>query len=153
MSKGVHDVIIVGAGPGGSGAAAFLGRSGLRTLLLDTACFPREKVCGDGLTPQALYRLNRRAGHLDPVRFRSPAPSAPFDGINPEEKRMALSILGPLNDIINKTTTEILNSQLTGKMAGVLNTLVTSSFEAVDDTLRAVQKLTKKETEEEENQP
>ncbi len=66
---------------------------------------------------------------------------------------MALSILGPLNDIINKTTTEILNSQLTGKMAGVLNTLVTSSFEAVDDTLRAVQKLTKKEKEEEENQP
>ena len=55
----MHDVIVVGAGPGGSSAASFLARRGISTLLLDKADFPREKVCGDGLTPQAIYWLDR----------------------------------------------------------------------------------------------
>src|SRR5919201_1588697 len=47
------DVVVVGAGPGGSAAAFFLARAGLDVLLLDRATFPRDKTCGDGLTPQA----------------------------------------------------------------------------------------------------
>lgn len=47
------DVAVVGAGPGGSAAAFFLARAGLDVLLLDRATFPRDKTCGDGLTPQA----------------------------------------------------------------------------------------------------
>ena len=54
-----YDAIIVGAGPGGSSAATFLARYGISCLLLDRAKFPREKVCGDGLTPQSLYWLAR----------------------------------------------------------------------------------------------
>ncbi len=54
----IYDVIVVGAGPGGSSAATFLARQGLSVLLLDKASFPREKVCGDGLTPQAVYWLD-----------------------------------------------------------------------------------------------
>lgn len=53
------DVIIVGAGPGGSSMATFLGRQGVSVLLVDKASFPRDKVCGDGLAPQALYWLDR----------------------------------------------------------------------------------------------
>ena len=60
------DVIVVGAGPGGSSAAALLSRNGVSTLLLDKACFPRDKVCGDGLTPRALYWLDV-LGCLDEV--------------------------------------------------------------------------------------
>jgi geranylgeranyl reductase family protein len=51
------DVIVVGAGPAGSTAATYLARAGLDVLLLDKATFPREKVCGDGLTPRAVRQL------------------------------------------------------------------------------------------------
>ena len=51
------DVIVVGAGPGGSAAAQSLASSGLDVLLLEKTSFPREKVCGDGLTPRAVASL------------------------------------------------------------------------------------------------
>ena len=52
-----HDVIVVGAGPAGSSAAHFLAKQGIDVLLLDKAQFPRDKTCGDGLTPRALAVL------------------------------------------------------------------------------------------------
>ncbi|MGF6853677.1 NAD(P)/FAD-dependent oxidoreductase [Paraburkholderia sp. CI3] len=55
----IYDAIVVGAGPGGSSAASFLARDGITTLLIDKSTFPRDKVCGDGLTPQAIYWLDR----------------------------------------------------------------------------------------------
>jgi menaquinone-9 beta-reductase len=55
----VHDAVIVGAGPGGSATAHFLSRRGLDVLLLDRADFPRDKTCGDGLTPRALRVLDQ----------------------------------------------------------------------------------------------
>ncbi|KAF0244631.1 MAG: Electron transfer [Planctomycetota bacterium] len=60
------DVIIVGAGPSGSALAALLGREGVRTLLLDRATFPREKLCGEYMSPGALGVLER-LGVLDAV--------------------------------------------------------------------------------------
>ena len=51
------DVIVVGAGPGGSAAAYHLARHGCAVLLLEKTEFPREKVCGDGLTPRAVKQL------------------------------------------------------------------------------------------------
>ena len=51
------EVLVVGAGPAGSGAAAWAARHGLDVLLVDAAVFPRDKTCGDGLTPRAVHEL------------------------------------------------------------------------------------------------
>lgn len=51
------DVIVVGAGPAGSAAAYHLATAGLDVLMLEKTSFPREKVCGDGLTPRAVKAL------------------------------------------------------------------------------------------------
>jgi len=51
------DVIVVGAGPAGSTTAFYLATAGLDVLLLEKTHFPREKVCGDGLTPRAVKAL------------------------------------------------------------------------------------------------
>ena len=51
------DVIVVGAGPGGSATAFHLANRGLDVLMFEKTSFPREKVCGDGLTPRAVKQI------------------------------------------------------------------------------------------------
>ena len=53
------DVIVVGAGPGGAATAHYLAQTGLEVLVLEKGTFPRDKVCGDGLTPRAVAELIR----------------------------------------------------------------------------------------------
>ncbi len=53
------DVLIVGAGPAGASAAHYLGQYGLHVIVLEKSAFPRDKVCGDGLTPRAVSELLR----------------------------------------------------------------------------------------------
>lgn len=93
---GEHDVIVVGAGPAGCSAAAFLGARGLRVLLLDRATFPRDKTCGDAISPHALSLLDRlgvgaevdaRGFRIDGVTITAPdghrvqAPLLPAPGL------------------------------------------------------------------------
>jgi geranylgeranyl reductase family protein len=55
---GAADVIVVGAGPAGSSAAFWCAQAGLEVVVLEKAAFPREKVCGDGLTPRGVKALD-----------------------------------------------------------------------------------------------
>jgi geranylgeranyl reductase family protein len=75
------DVAVVGAGPGGSAAAYYLAKRGLGVLLLDKAEFPRDKTCGDGLTPRAvgvledmglLSNLTRAGREINGVEIYAP---------------------------------------------------------------------------------
>ncbi|MEW1958632.1 geranylgeranyl reductase family protein [Kineococcus sp. NPDC059986] len=53
------DVLVVGAGPAGSTLARHLADAGRNVLVLEKSSFPREKVCGDGLTPRAVHELDQ----------------------------------------------------------------------------------------------
>lgn len=88
------EVLVVGAGPSGSAAAAWAARAGREVLLADTCEFPRDKACGDGLTPRAVAELRhlslgewldgrirhdglKMAGFGTSVRVPWPGPSFP----------------------------------------------------------------------------
>jgi len=61
----MYEAIVVGAGPGGSVAAAVLAKQGIKTLLLDRDQFPREKACGDCVQAEG-FALLREIGLTDP---------------------------------------------------------------------------------------
>jgi geranylgeranyl reductase family protein len=52
-----HEVLVVGGGPGGAAAAYWLGKTGRDVAVVERKSFPREKTCGDGLTPRAVHQL------------------------------------------------------------------------------------------------
>jgi geranylgeranyl reductase family protein len=75
------DVLVVGAGPAGSAAALTLAKAGYDVLMVDRCVFPRDKVCGDALIPDAVralerlglkQRVLRRSRVLDGVRVYAP---------------------------------------------------------------------------------
>jgi flavin-dependent dehydrogenase len=66
-----YDVIIVGAGPAGCSAAEFIAQQGHSVLLLEKSCFPRDKICGDGISGPSLSIL-RRIGVLDTIKKSNP---------------------------------------------------------------------------------
>ena len=66
------DVLVVGAGPAGSATAAWAARAGLEVMLADAETFPRDKPCGDGLTPRAIAELHELGlGHWLEGRARN----------------------------------------------------------------------------------
>ena len=69
MNAHKTDVLVIGAGPAGSAAAAWSARAGLDTLLVDAQEFPRDKPCGDGLTPRAIAEM-RHLGMGDWLKDR-----------------------------------------------------------------------------------
>lgn len=88
--EGPTEVVVIGAGPAGASAATALARAGRRVLLVDRACFPRDKVCGCCLAPGGIAALRALAldeliasGHpLAEVTLRAPGGTVdlPFTG-------------------------------------------------------------------------
>lgn len=64
------EVAVIGAGPAGSAAAHHAARAGFDTVLIDAAAFPRDKTCGDGLTPRAMHQLERMGIDLGEHSYR-----------------------------------------------------------------------------------
>lgn len=54
-----YDVVIIGAGPAGCAAARILSKAGVSVGLFDKAVFPRDKICGDALIPDAFHALKK----------------------------------------------------------------------------------------------
>lgn len=64
------DVLVIGAGPGGSAAAYHLARHGIDVTVVDRSAFPREKACGDGLTPRSVRSIQRMGIDVDDPGFQ-----------------------------------------------------------------------------------
>jgi len=59
-----YDVVVIGAGPSGCSAALHLADSGLKVAIIDKAQFPRDKVCGDGLSLKTIQALEQLPGNF-----------------------------------------------------------------------------------------
>ena len=57
MSAATTDVLVIGGGPSGAAAAYWLAEAGHDVLLVEKKKYPREKTCGDGLTPRSVKQL------------------------------------------------------------------------------------------------
>ena len=63
------DVVVVGGGPAGSSAAHWLAQNGHSVVLVEKKEYPREKTCGDGLTPRAIAQLIDLGFDFDTAEF------------------------------------------------------------------------------------
>lgn len=89
MNAAPFDVIIVGGGPAGASCAAFCARAGVRTLVLERATFPRDKVCGDCLNPDC-WPVLERLGAAERVRQLPHAALRSVEFISARGRRIAL---------------------------------------------------------------
>jgi geranylgeranyl reductase family protein len=102
------DVVIVGAGPAGSAAAAVLARAGVEVALLDKAEFPREKTCGDAVSPVGVsilrdlglaQTLERGAFRFDGMRITAPDGRTVTAAVPPHPDHPPHGYVVPRNDL------------------------------------------------------
>ena len=94
MIEDYYDVVVVGGGPSGSTSAWHHVKLGLKTLLIDKAVFPRDKVCGDGI-PNKVLRLVKEMGisgnELQKIGYRIDA----MNLYSPEGNRLKYGEMNP----------------------------------------------------------
>jgi menaquinone-9 beta-reductase len=81
--NGPREAVVVGAGPAGCATAALLAQRGHDVLLIDAARFPRDKVCGEGISPEA-WRLLDAIGATERVRALLPRPLLGMRLVSPD---------------------------------------------------------------------
>jgi len=95
--EGVRDVAIVGAGPGGCALAATLSRTGLDVVLLEQSTFPRDKICGDFVSPTGLALLDR-LGCLNSIE-RAGAPPIAYATLLIDGRRAAGGVVPQVGEL------------------------------------------------------
>jgi geranylgeranyl reductase family protein len=88
----ILDVLVIGAGPGGTAAAITASRNGLSVVCVDKAAFPRDKTCGDGLTTGALRALERLGLPFDAFTAMGAAVVSETVLVSPSGRRVSLPL-------------------------------------------------------------
>jgi geranylgeranyl reductase family protein len=130
----VHDVIVVGAGPGGAAVAARLHQQGVRdVLVLDRYAFPREKPCGGGLTGHADEALAALDLVLDVERVPSTDARVRFGTFN-----RTVTMARPVNVIRREELDASLVAQVRGKGVEVVEGEGVETLAVYDDRVEVV---------------
>lgn len=96
------DVVVVGAGPAGAAAARYAAAAGRAVLLVDMADFPRDKTCGDGLTPRAVAEL-RTLGLGDYLTGRPRIDGLELNGWGAQQRvRWPSGTFGPVGSAVSR---------------------------------------------------
>jgi geranylgeranyl reductase family protein len=103
VTRETRDVVVVGGGPAGSALACFLAAERHDVLLLDEAVFPRDKVCGEGVSPEA-WRLLERMGAAERVRGLCPQPLRGMRLVSPDGTEFRGEYEGRLGFAARRTT-------------------------------------------------
>ena len=88
-----HDVLVVGGGPAGAATAYWLARAGHDVVVLEKKAYPRDKTCGDGLTPRAVHQLTEMGLAPELERFHR------YDGLRATAGGRALELAWPSHPV------------------------------------------------------
>ncbi|HTG13847.1 MAG TPA: FAD-dependent oxidoreductase [Blastocatellia bacterium] len=94
-----YEVIIIGGGPAGSSAAAHLAARGVRVVLLEKGRMPRQKLCGEFITPECFPTLNR-LGVMDRILIAGAQKITQLSLIGSNGKRVE----APLSEMSDKSS-------------------------------------------------
>ncbi|MGI8662809.1 MAG: geranylgeranyl reductase family protein [Acidimicrobiales bacterium] len=93
MADSRFDVLVVGGGPAGAATAYWLARAGHAVCVVERKSFPRDKTCGDGLTPRAVHQLEEMGLGEDLKRFHR------YDGLRAIAHGISMELQWPAHPV------------------------------------------------------
>ncbi|HEX9681510.1 MAG TPA: geranylgeranyl reductase family protein [Acidimicrobiales bacterium] len=112
MSEERCDVLVVGGGPAGAAAGYWLGRAGHDVIVAEKKTFPREKTCGDGLTPRAVHQLTEMGLAASLESYHR------YDGLRAVAHGITIEMEWPDHPVFPKHGYVVRRSELDGLVAG-----------------------------------
>lgn len=100
-------ILIIGAGPAGCGTSMFLSKLEIPHIILDKAVFPRDKICGDGLTHKVIHALKKWNPEADVLMSADPKRFLPSRGgilVTTDRNRYEVPIEDPKSQIAEMFT-------------------------------------------------
>jgi menaquinone-9 beta-reductase len=129
MTAERHDVLVVGGGPAGAAAGFWLAKAGHDVCVLERKAFPRDKTCGDGLTPRAVHQL-REMGLEPAIAARHHR----HDGLRAEAHGITLELPWPDHPVFPSYGYVVRRrdlDQMVAEQAGAAGAAVRESSEAL----------------------